>query len=171
MLFVSGFLLGSKLRLHRYIVTHMRLLATAFPTRLSAIYQAFPLGFFINDGMALQWDSILQTTDEVRNRAENQHPSKHTSPSLVEMQHSALVSQLSSKIRRRPTPQYRYEILLCFGRVCHQVVTIEMDSRCSLTMWRGSAGRRPISRWCCSIRSQSLPQVIRLAVSWFLLSS
>ena len=53
------------LRLHHYIVALLLLPATAFPTRLSAIYQAFLLGLVVNDGAAFGWDSILQTATEV----------------------------------------------------------------------------------------------------------
>ena len=61
------------LRLHHYIVALILLPATAFHTRLSAIYQAFLLGLFVNGGAAFQWDSILQTTNEVCDRTENSH--------------------------------------------------------------------------------------------------
>lgn len=61
---------GLTLRLHHYIVALMLLPTTAFPTRLSAIYQAFLLGLFINGGAAFGWDSILQTADEVCDRPE-----------------------------------------------------------------------------------------------------
>ena len=74
-LVVLALLPGLTLRLHHYIVALMLLPATAFPTRLSAIYQAFLLGLFINGGAAFEWDSILQTAAEVCNRAVNFHRS------------------------------------------------------------------------------------------------
>ena len=64
-LLVLALLPGLTLRLHHYIVALMLLPATAFPTRLSAVYQAFLLGLFINGGAAFEWDSILQTASEV----------------------------------------------------------------------------------------------------------
>lgn len=74
-LLVLALLPGLTLRLHHYIVALILLPATAFPTRLSAIYQAFLLGLFINGGAVFRWDSILQTASEVRNRTENSHRS------------------------------------------------------------------------------------------------
>ena len=64
-LLVLALLPGLTLRLHHYIVALILLPATAFPTRLSAIYQAFLLGLVVNDGAAFGWDSILQTGLEV----------------------------------------------------------------------------------------------------------
>ena len=63
---VLALLPGLTLRLHHYIVALALLPITAFPTRLSAIYQAFLLGLVVNDGAAFGWDSILQTATEVR---------------------------------------------------------------------------------------------------------
>ena len=54
------------LRLHHYIIALILLPITAFPTRLSAVYQAFLLGLVVNDGAAFGWDSLLQTATEVR---------------------------------------------------------------------------------------------------------
>jgi hypothetical protein len=72
-LVVLASLPGLTLRLHHYIIALMLLPSTAFPTRLSAIYQAFLLGLFINGGAAFEWDSILQTADEVRDRTGHSH--------------------------------------------------------------------------------------------------
>lgn len=72
-LVVLAFLPSLTLRLHHYIIALILLPATAFPTRLSAIYQAFLLGLFINGGAAFGWDSILQTADEVRDRVVSSH--------------------------------------------------------------------------------------------------
>lgn len=72
-LLVLAFLPGLTLRLHHYIIALVLLPVTAFPTRLSAIYQAFLLGLFINGGAAFQWDSILQTAEEVCDRTGNSH--------------------------------------------------------------------------------------------------
>lgn len=57
------------LRLHHYFVGLILLPVTAFPTRLSAVYQAFLLGLVVNDGAAFGWDSILQTAAELRQDA------------------------------------------------------------------------------------------------------
>jgi hypothetical protein len=62
---VLALLPGLTLRIHHYIVALVLLPATAFPTRLSAVYQAFLLGLVVNDGAAFGWDSILQTAAEV----------------------------------------------------------------------------------------------------------
>ena len=72
-LLVLALLPGLTLRLHHYIIALILLPATAFPTRLSAIYQAFLLGLFINGGASFGWDSILQTATQVCGRAENLH--------------------------------------------------------------------------------------------------
>lgn len=53
------------LRVHHYIFAMALIPGTAFPTRLSAIYQAFLLGMFLNGVAAFGLDSILQTADEV----------------------------------------------------------------------------------------------------------
>lgn len=52
-------------RLHHYIVAIVLMPVTGFPTRLSAIYQGFLLGLFLNGGAAYNFDSILQTVAEV----------------------------------------------------------------------------------------------------------
>ncbi len=56
---------GLELRVHHYILATMILPCTAFPTRLSAIYQGFFLGMFLNGVAAFDFDSILQTSAEV----------------------------------------------------------------------------------------------------------
>lgn len=68
-LLVLALLPGLTLRLHHYIVALVLLPSTAFPTRLSAVYQAFLLGLVVNDGAAFGWDSILQTAAELRQDA------------------------------------------------------------------------------------------------------
>jgi len=72
-LLVLAFLPNLTLRLHHFIVALVLLPATAFPTRLSAIYQAFLLGLCVNGGAAFGWASILQTAHEVCDRAHNFH--------------------------------------------------------------------------------------------------
>lgn len=62
---VIALLPGLELRLHHYIVAMVLMPGTAFPTRLSAIYQGLLLGLFLNGGAAFGFDSILQTADEV----------------------------------------------------------------------------------------------------------
>lgn len=57
---------GLELRIHHYIISMVFIPGTAFPTRLSAIYQGFLLGMFLNGGAAFGFDSILQTTSELR---------------------------------------------------------------------------------------------------------
>lgn len=53
-------------RLHHYFAAILIIPVTAFPTRLSAIYQAFALGMFLNGASKFGLDSIFQTVDEVR---------------------------------------------------------------------------------------------------------
>ena len=65
-LVVLALLPGLTLRLHHYIIALILLPATAFPTRLSAVYQGFLLGLCVNGGAAFGWDPILQTAHEVR---------------------------------------------------------------------------------------------------------
>lgn len=60
---------GLQLRLHHYIFAMVMIPGTAFPTRLSAIYQAFLLGMFLNGGAAFGFDSILQTAADVSSLA------------------------------------------------------------------------------------------------------
>lgn len=52
-------------RLHHYILALVLLPGTAFPTRLSAIYQGLLLGLFLNGTAAFGFDSILQTAADV----------------------------------------------------------------------------------------------------------
>lgn len=53
------------LRIHHFIVGIVLMAGTAFPTRLSAVYQAFLLGMFLNGVSRWGFDSILQTAAEV----------------------------------------------------------------------------------------------------------
>lgn len=62
---VIALLPGLQLRLHHYILSMVLLPGTGFPTRLSAIYQGYLLGIFLNGAAAFGLDSILQTTSEV----------------------------------------------------------------------------------------------------------
>jgi hypothetical protein len=55
-----------QLRLHHYIISMALMPGTGFPTRLSAIYQGFLLGMFLNGAAAFGFDSILQTSADVR---------------------------------------------------------------------------------------------------------
>jgi hypothetical protein len=57
---------GLQLRLHHYIISMVLMPGTGFPTRLSAIYQGFLLGMFLNGAAAFGFDSILQTSADVR---------------------------------------------------------------------------------------------------------
>jgi hypothetical protein len=54
------------LRVHHYIFAIMFIPGTAFPTRLSAIFQGFLFGMFLNGVAAWGFDGILQTTAAVR---------------------------------------------------------------------------------------------------------
>jgi len=54
-----------QLRLHHYILAMILIPSTAFPTRLSAIYQGFLLGLFLNGTAAFGFASILQTAAQV----------------------------------------------------------------------------------------------------------
>ena len=56
---------GLQFRLHHYIIATVLMPGTAFPTRLSAIYQGFLLGLFLNGAAAFGFDSILQTAADV----------------------------------------------------------------------------------------------------------
>lgn len=59
---------GLQLRLHHYILAMVLIPGTAWPTRLSAIYQGFLLGMFLNGAAAFGLDPILQTGQEVSAR-------------------------------------------------------------------------------------------------------
>lgn len=63
---VLAFLPGLQFRLHHYFAAILIIPITAFPTRLSAIYQAFALGMFLNGAAKFGFDAILQTAAEVR---------------------------------------------------------------------------------------------------------
>ncbi|KAF8525172.1 hypothetical protein BU17DRAFT_42292 [Hysterangium stoloniferum] len=56
-------------RLHHYFAAMLLMPLTAFPTRLSAIYQGFVLGMFLNGVSAFGLDSILQTAAELQRDA------------------------------------------------------------------------------------------------------
>ena len=56
---------GLQGRIHHYIIAIILMPGTEFPTRLSAIYQGFLLGMFLNGVAAFGFDSILQTADDV----------------------------------------------------------------------------------------------------------
>ncbi|KAG6879746.1 hypothetical protein C0992_012066 [Termitomyces sp. T32_za158] len=64
-LLVISQLPGLELRIHHYIISMALIPGTAFPTRVSAILQAFLLGMFLNGAAAFGFDSILQTAAEV----------------------------------------------------------------------------------------------------------
>ncbi|KAI9513039.1 hypothetical protein F5148DRAFT_1145635 [Russula earlei] len=54
------------LRLHHYIIAMILMPGTAFPTRLSALYQGFLLGLFLNGTAAFGFAPILQTSSQLR---------------------------------------------------------------------------------------------------------
>lgn len=62
---VLALLPGLEIRVHHYFIAMVLIPGTAFPTRLSAIYQGLLLGLFLNGAAAYGFDSILQTADEV----------------------------------------------------------------------------------------------------------
>ncbi|KAJ8594851.1 hypothetical protein M405DRAFT_760088 [Rhizopogon salebrosus TDB-379] len=62
---VLALLPGLEFRLHHYIISMALFPGTGFPTRLSAIYQGFLLGMFLNGVAAFGFDSILQTTADL----------------------------------------------------------------------------------------------------------
>ncbi|KAF9015523.1 hypothetical protein BDQ17DRAFT_1295379 [Cyathus striatus] len=66
---VLALLPGLELRIHHYIIAMVFIPATAFPTRLSAIYQGVLLGMFLNGAAAFGFDSILQTAADLRQDA------------------------------------------------------------------------------------------------------
>ncbi|KAG6911542.1 hypothetical protein DXG01_011844 [Tephrocybe rancida] len=65
-LLVLSQLPGLQLRIHHYIISMALIPGTAFPTRMSAIIQAFLLGMFLNGAAAFGFDSILQTAAELQ---------------------------------------------------------------------------------------------------------
>jgi len=62
---ILALLPGYSLRIHHYILALVILPGTAFPTRLSAIYQGLMLGLLLNGIAAFGWDPIIQTAAEV----------------------------------------------------------------------------------------------------------
>jgi hypothetical protein len=63
---VLAVLPGLQFRLHHYVLAMALMPGTAWPTRLSAVYQGVLLGLFLNGIAAYGFDSILQTNAEVR---------------------------------------------------------------------------------------------------------
>lgn len=57
---------GLTLRVHHYILAMAFIPMTAWPTRLSAIYQGLLLGLFLNGVAAFGFDSILQTAAQLQ---------------------------------------------------------------------------------------------------------
>ncbi|KAI0697124.1 hypothetical protein BC835DRAFT_1270809 [Cytidiella melzeri] len=57
---------GLELRIHHYIIAMVFMPGTAWPTRLSALYQGFLLGLFLNGVAAFGFDSILQTAADLQ---------------------------------------------------------------------------------------------------------
>lgn len=68
-LMVLALLPGLSLRLHHYILPMILLPGTAFPTRLSAIYQGLLLGLFLNGVAAFGFDPIVQSAAALRQDA------------------------------------------------------------------------------------------------------
>ena len=62
---VIALLPNLQLRVHHYIIALALMPGTAWPTRLSAIYQGLLLGLFLNGIAAFGFDSILQTAADV----------------------------------------------------------------------------------------------------------
>jgi hypothetical protein len=60
-LLVLALLPDLSLRLHHYIIPIILIPGTAFPTRLSAIYQGLLLGLFLNGVAAFGYDPIVQS--------------------------------------------------------------------------------------------------------------
>lgn len=65
-LLVLSQLPGLELRIHHYFYPILLIPGTAFPTRLSAAYQALLLGIFLDGAARWGFASILQTAAEVR---------------------------------------------------------------------------------------------------------
>lgn len=125
-----------QLRLHHYIFAMALIPGTAFPTRLSAIYQAFMLGMFLNGVAAWGFDSILQTAEDVRLLVFSSLFKSFliiAIPSCVEMRRRDHHYPPSSRIRRRITRQFLCQIRLFSGIQSRMMVKDGMDSHCSLT--------------------------------------
>ncbi|KAK3209222.1 hypothetical protein GRF29_69g1122044 [Pseudopithomyces chartarum] len=57
---------GVSLRIHHYIIALLLLPGTSLQTRASLVYQGILLGLFVNGIARWDFDSILQTTDDLR---------------------------------------------------------------------------------------------------------
>ncbi|KAJ2932741.1 hypothetical protein H1R20_g4337, partial [Candolleomyces eurysporus] len=68
-LLVLALLPDLSLRLHHYIIPMILIPGTAFPTRLSAIYQGLLLGLFLNGVAAFGYDPIVQSAAVLRQDA------------------------------------------------------------------------------------------------------
>jgi hypothetical protein len=86
------------LRLHHYIIAIILMPGTAFPTRLSALYQGFLLGLFLNGTAAFGFASMFQTSAQV------------ISPlSRVIIGANVLAVAATRWCIRHPTPEFCYQ--------------------------------------------------------------
>jgi hypothetical protein len=96
-------------RLHHWFAALLIMPITAFPTRLSAIYQAFALGMFLNGAAKFGLESIFQTAAEVRfcqcPKGYVTYPLFLSSSATL---HWARIFPLLSPIPRHGTPRSRY---------------------------------------------------------------
>ena len=70
---ILALLPGLQFRFHHYIAALLLLPGTGFPTRLSAIYQSFLLGMFLNGVAAYGFDPIVQTFAAVSSTLHSTH--------------------------------------------------------------------------------------------------
>ncbi len=96
---------GLEFRLHHYVLAMVLIPGTAFPTRLSAIYQGFLLGMFLNGVAAFGFDSILQTAADVSHQIVPCNSSLLNLPLSFDVMHRlALPSLHSPRTQRISTP-------------------------------------------------------------------
>jgi hypothetical protein len=143
-LLVLACLPGLQFRLHHYFAAILIIPITAFPTRLSAIYQAFALGMFLNGASKFGLASILQTAAEVSffyyllvvilidtcaatSRCTIRYRSTCLLNKLCDMERLHTVGQSSIKVERLASKRIMEWICLACGRCgkicrkCHQL--------------------------------------------------
>lgn len=153
---VMALLPGLQFRLHHYILATALIAGTGIPTRLSAIYQGFLTGMFLNGIAAYGFDSILQTADEASVSFVLLALPPARLPRLIIFFYLSCLHSFaamprwgrrcpsSPRPRRRTTPRSRSRSRWCVGTPS-TTPPPGTGSRCSWTTSNGTRGPRSIS--------------------------
>jgi len=135
---------GLTLRIHHYIIAMAFVPGTAFPTRLSAMYQGFLLGLFLNGVAAFGFAPILQTSADVKPRSVVAIICTDYTFSLPAMALKDLLCQPSLLTPQLITVPFRSSTRPLRG-ICCQMVGMALP--CSLTMSSGILAPLSTFRW------------------------